>query len=88
MEKIQFNPTEDRVWFVGDLINRGPQSLATLRYVRDLGESATVVLGNHDIHFLAVYYGVRRGGSKDTFKRLLAAPDVAELVEWLRHRPF
>lgn len=88
LDKIQFDPANDRLWFVGDLINRGPQSLATLRFVKALGNSATVVLGNHDLHFLAVYYGVRQSSPKDTFDEIRAAPDVAELVDWLRQRPF
>jgi len=88
LDKIHFDSSKDRLWFVGDLINRGPQSLATLRRVKGLGKSATVVLGNHDMHFLAVYYGVRKYGPKDTFQEILEAPDVFELVEWLRTRPF
>lgn len=88
LDKIKFDAANDRLWFVGDLVNRGPASLATLRLVKNLGSSATVVLGNHDIHFLAVYYGIRNSGAKDTLQDILDAPDVDALVQWLRTRPF
>lgn len=88
LDKLRFDPRLDHLWFVGDLVNRGPQSLATLRFVRDLGSSATVVLGNHDLHLLAVANGVRNSSPKDTFERILAASDRDELLHWLRHRPF
>jgi bis(5'-nucleosyl)-tetraphosphatase (symmetrical) len=73
--------------FVGDLINRGPNSLATLRRVIALGDRAIALLGNHDIHFLAVAAGVRKAGKHDTLDALLTAPDRDELIDWLRHRP-
>lgn len=73
--------------FTGDLVNRGPQSLATLRLVRSLGERATVVLGNHDLHLLAVASGVRPAHHSDTFAEIMAAPDRDELLAWLRTRP-
>jgi len=76
-----------RFWFAGDLINRGPDSLRTLRTVMALGERATCVLGNHDIHFLAVAAGIKKPGKSDTFQEILAAPDAAGIVDWLRHRP-
>ncbi len=88
LDKLRFDPRIDHLWFVGDLVNRGPQSLATLRFVRELGSSATVVLGNHDLHLLAVANGVRESSHKDTFERILAASDRDELMHWLRHRPF
>ncbi|RKP50869.1 symmetrical bis(5'-nucleosyl)-tetraphosphatase [Trinickia fusca] len=83
-------PSHDTVplWFAGDLINRGPDSLATLRDVAALGSRAQVVLGNHDLHLLAVSAGIRRLKGGDTLADVLAAPDAAELLEWLRHRPF
>jgi bis(5'-nucleosyl)-tetraphosphatase (symmetrical) len=80
-------PRDSELRFAGDLVNRGPASLATLRYVRGLGSRAECVLGNHDLHFLAVYAGVRAKGKSDTLDELLAADDCAELVDWLRHRP-
>ena len=72
---------------VGDLVNRGPASLETLRFVRDLGSSAITVLGNHDLHLLAVAEGVRRAHRSDTLDGILAAPDRVELLHWVRSRP-
>ena len=73
--------------FVGDLVNRGPQSLATLRKVRALGDSAKIVLGNHDLHLLAVAQGIRSAHRSDTLDSILQAPDRDELLDWLRHQP-
>lgn len=87
LDKVRFDPSCDRIWFVGDLINRGPQSLQTLRYVKALGKSAITVLGNHDLHLLAVVHGYRKPSSKDTLKRILSAPDRDELCDWLAARP-
>jgi len=87
LTSVDFNPLRDRLWCVGDLINRGPKSLDTLRYLRDLGSSVTVVLGNHDLHFLAIYYGSGLNRGKDTLQELLDAPDCAELSDWLRFQP-
>lgn len=87
LEKIGFDAAHDRLWLVGDLVNRGPASLATLRRVRGLGEAVTVVLGNHDLHLLAVASGTRKAGSNDTLDDILAAPDAPELIDWMRHRP-
>lgn len=78
---------EDRLWFTGDLVNRGPRSLEVLRFVADLGERATVVLGNHDLHFLAMAAGVGEARKRDTLERLLAARDLEELAVWLAARP-
>lgn len=80
-------PADTDIRFVGDLVNRGPASLETLRIVRDLGDRAQSVLGNHDIHLLAVAAGVRKKGKSDTFDDILSAPDSDELLQWLRHRP-
>lgn len=74
-------------WFCGDLVNRGPASLDTLRLVCGLGERAVTVLGNHDLHLLAVAHGARRRGASDTLDEILAAPDRDELLDWLRRRP-
>ena len=76
-----------RYWFAGDLVNRGPDSLAALRRVKSLGDRAVAVLGNHDLHLLAVAAGIRPAGKSDTLDDVLAAPDAAELIDWLRHRP-
>ncbi|MFA5522142.1 MAG: symmetrical bis(5'-nucleosyl)-tetraphosphatase [Castellaniella sp.] len=76
-----------RFWFCGDLVNRGPDSLGTLKAVMALGERASCVLGNHDIHTLAVFAGHREPGKSDTLDALLSAPDAADCMDWLRHRP-
>jgi bis(5'-nucleosyl)-tetraphosphatase (symmetrical) len=86
IDKIGFNPSKDTLWFVGDLVNRGPESLAVVRWVKALGSSAVVVLGNHDLHLLASAEGVRPLGKGDTFQDVLAAPDREELLRWLRHQ--
>ncbi len=87
LEKIRFNPSADTIWIAGDLINRGPNSLDTLRLVKSLGNSAITILGNHDLHFLSVACGLRNTHSKDTLKPILKSPDCAELADWIRHRP-
>lgn len=87
LQKIQFDPAQDTLWFTGDLINRGPQSLEVLRFVSRLGDKHQTVLGNHDLHFLAVAEGVRHAHPSDTLQDILAAPDREELIDWLRHRP-
>jgi len=88
LRQIDFQPDTDRVWLVGDLINRGPESLETLRQVKALGPSARVVLGNHDLFFLAVAAGAStKVSSGDTIAPILEAPDADELIDWLRHQP-
>jgi bis(5'-nucleosyl)-tetraphosphatase (symmetrical) len=88
LAQLDFSADRDQLWFVGDLVNRGPQSLETLRFVRALGENATVVLGNHDLHLLAVAFGSRRKVKDgDTLDAVLAAPDRDQLLEWLLGRP-
>ncbi len=87
LKKIDFQPRKDRLWFVGDLVNRGPASLDTLRYVRNLGDRATVVLGNHDLHLLALAEGCARRRNDDTLDEVLSAPDRESLIGWLRARP-
>jgi bis(5'-nucleosyl)-tetraphosphatase (symmetrical) len=86
LELIGFNPSRDRLWLVGDLVNRGPDSLATLRFVRDLGDAAITVLGNHDLHLLTVANGHARLHRGDTLDDILAAADRKELLDWLRAR--
>ena len=85
--RLKFSADRDRLWFVGDLVNRGPDSLAALRRVRALGDNAVVVLGNHDLHLLAVACGVQRRRRSDTLDEVLAAPDRDTLIEWLLTRP-
>lgn len=87
LKKIRFDPSKDVLWFAGDLVNRGPQSLHVLRYIKSLGTSAKVVLGNHDLHLLAVYYGGHAVKKNDTFSDLLAADDAPDLLNWLRFQP-
>ena len=82
-----FDRAKDSLWFVGDLVNRGPASLATLRFVRDLGDRAVTVLGNHDLHLLALAQGSVKARKDDTLGDVVAAPDRDELLAWLRHRP-
>ncbi|MEP0071202.1 MAG: symmetrical bis(5'-nucleosyl)-tetraphosphatase, partial [Marinomonas sp.] len=76
-----------RLWFAGDLINRGPASLETLRFIKSLGDSAKVVLGNHDLHLLAVAHGHGDLKRKDTLAEILMASDRDELMNWLRNQP-
>jgi bis(5'-nucleosyl)-tetraphosphatase (symmetrical) len=87
LDTLKFSPDRDSVWFVGDLVNRGPDSLKVLRRIRALGDAATVILGNHDLHLLAVAHGGARLRSDDTLDGILAAPDRAALLEWLQERP-
>jgi len=87
LARIAFDPRADRLWLVGDLVNRGPGSLAVLRWARALGERLTVVLGNHDLHLLARGLGAVPAKPTDTLDELLAAPDRDELLAWLRERP-
>jgi bis(5'-nucleosyl)-tetraphosphatase (symmetrical) len=86
LDELKFDPAADRLWFVGDLVNRGPDSLAALRTVKSLGEAAISVLGNHDLHLLALAEGFGRAHKGDTLDAVLAAPDRDELLHWLRHR--
>lgn len=84
LEKLGFNKSRDTLWFVGDLVNRGPDSLACLRFVRGLGDRAIAVLGNHDLHLLAVAEGLGKAGKRDTIQPILDAPDRDDLLAWLR----
>jgi len=86
LDKVDFNPLHDVLWCAGDLINRGPDSLETLRFLRALGESCVCVLGNHDLHLLECSSG-GRNYKRDTFDDILTAPDCDELLHWLRHKP-
>jgi bis(5'-nucleosyl)-tetraphosphatase (symmetrical) len=87
LQACAFDAARDRLWFVGDLVNRGPDSLRVLRFVRELGERAVTVLGNHDLHLLAVADGVRKASRKDSLQDILAATDRDELLTWLRGLP-
>ena len=87
LEQVRFCADRDQLWLVGDLVNRGPHSLAVLRFVRALGENAVTVLGNHDLHLLAVAAGTRRERRCDTIADVLEAKDRDRLIEWLTERP-
>jgi len=85
IDKLKFDPDADELWFVGDLVNRGPKSLKTLRFIRKLGSAAHIVLGNHDLHLLALPFTRRR--VDDSLRPILKAEESDELLDWLRHRP-
>ncbi len=87
LARVRFSADRDQLWFVGDLVNRGPRSLEVLRFVRALGENAATVLGNHDLHLLAVAAGRRRMRRSDTLEEVLEAKDRERLIEWLSERP-
>ena len=87
LETVSFDPSCDQLIGVGDLINRGPKSLETLRFCKSLGDSFKTVLGNHDLHLLAIAHGVRSPTPKDTLNEILAAPDRDELLTWLQQQP-
>jgi bis(5'-nucleosyl)-tetraphosphatase (symmetrical) len=88
LELLKFSADRDQLWFVGDLVNRGPESLQCLRLIRALGDNAVVVLGNHDLHLLALAFGSKlKDKPGDTLRELLRAPDRMVLLEWLLERP-
>ena len=87
LHKVEFTPGKDTLWLTGDLVARGPGSLDVLRYVKSLGDSVRLVLGNHDLHLLAVFAGISRNKPKDRLTPLLEAPDADELLNWLRRQP-
>ena len=86
LAQVEFDPSTDTLWLTGDLVARGPGSLEVLRYVKSLGDSVRLVLGNHDLHLLAVFAGISRNKPKDRLKSLLEAPDADELLNWLRRK--
>lgn len=86
LQQLRFDPAQDKLWLVGDLVNRGPGSLEVLRLVKSLGDSAITVLGNHDLHLLAVSEGAAELHRSDTLNEVLAAPDRDELLFWLRQQ--
>lgn len=88
LARCDFDPAQDRLWLVGDLVNRGPKSLETLRFIRDLGDAAITVLGNHDLYLLMVATGTAPRRSKDdTLEGILGADDAPHLLDWLRQQP-
>lgn len=86
LERVAFDPARDRLWLVGDLVNRGPQSLETLRFLYAIRDSLTCVLGNHDLHLLAVAHNTERLKKSDTLREIVEAPDAADLLDWLRRQ--
>ncbi|BCG22557.1 bis(5'-nucleosyl)-tetraphosphatase, symmetrical [Pseudomonas tohonis] len=86
LERVAFDPARDRLWLVGDLVNRGPQSLETLRFLYAMRDSLTCVLGNHDLHLLAVAHNTERLKKSDTLREIIEAPDAADLLDWLRRQ--
>ncbi len=87
LDVIKFDESIDQLWFAGDLVNRGPKSLETLRFVKSLGDAAVTVLGNHDLHLIATFLANKKQRKKDSLSQVLEAPDCEELIHWLRHRP-
>ncbi|WP_298771917.1 symmetrical bis(5'-nucleosyl)-tetraphosphatase [uncultured Shewanella sp.] len=87
LNKVNFNPSKDTLWLVGDLIARGPKSLAVLEYIKSLSEAAQFVLGNHELHFFAVHAGLHQANPQDNLNELLAANNINILIDWLREHP-
>ncbi|WP_413699708.1 symmetrical bis(5'-nucleosyl)-tetraphosphatase [Psychromonas sp. KJ10-10] len=87
LKSVDFNTTQDELWITGDLVARGPKSLETLRFVKSLGKSAKVILGNHDLHLLAIWQGIHHPKEADKLGPLLEAPDCDNLLNWLRLQP-
>ncbi len=87
LEKISFDHTNDFLWLAGDFVNRGPDSLGVLRRLIKMEDNVTAVLGNHDLHLLAIFAGVRQPNTDDTFEEVLKASDSESIIHWLRHRP-
>lgn len=85
-DRVAFDPARDRLWLVGDLVNRGPKSLETLRFLFAMRDSVTCVLGNHDLHLLAVAHNVERLKKSDTLREIIEAPDAGDLLDWLRRQ--
>ena len=87
LDKIHFDQVRDQLWFCGDLVNRGPESLQTLLFVRSLGDAAVTVLGNHDLHLLAIFHRQKKLRKSDSLSEILDSPDCGELMTWLQSRP-
>ncbi len=87
LDTAKFDASSDHLWVAGDLVNRGPDSLQTLRFLKGLGQQATIVLGNHDLHLLAIANGIRKPHPKDSINAILAAHDREDLLKWLRKQP-
>lgn len=87
LEQVEFSPKRDELWLTGDLVARGPKSLETLRFVKALGGAAQTILGNHDLHLLAVAEGISKQKRRDKLDAIFSSPDADELLHWLRYQP-
>ncbi len=87
LTQVNFNREKDQLWLAGDLVARGPQSLETLRFVKYLGNQAQMVLGNHDLHLLAIHAKLKKAKKSDFLDAVLSAPDCDELMDWLAQQP-
>ena len=87
LEKIDFNSKKDRLWLVGDVVNRGPDSLSTLKFLMDLSESVTMVLGNHDLHLIKLVASNEKASEIDTLNETLTSQDIFKITDWLRKKP-
>ena len=87
LKLVQFSPKNDELWLTGDIVARGPKSLKTLRFIKNLGDCAKIVLGNHDLHLLAIHQGIHASKKKDKLSTILKAKDCDELLNWLRMQP-
>lgn len=87
LQQVNFDASSDQLWAAGDIVARGPNSLETLRFIKSLGENAKIVLGNHDLHLLATYAGLKKVKKNDRLTTLLEAPDVDDLMDWLARQP-
>lgn len=87
LEKVSFNPSYDQLWSTGDIVNRGPESLGTMRFLKSLGDAFRMVLGNHDLHLLAIARGCRKATVKDSLDDIVLCNDVEELINWLQKQP-
>jgi bis(5'-nucleosyl)-tetraphosphatase (symmetrical) len=87
LNKVNFNPNDDQLWAAGDIVARGKDSLKTVRYLMSLGDSFKMVLGNHDLHLMAIHYGIKKAKPSDLLTPLLNADEIDEIIEWFRHQP-
>jgi bis(5'-nucleosyl)-tetraphosphatase (symmetrical) len=87
LKLVDFNTQQDELWLTGDLVTRGPKSLETIRFMKELGDAGKIVLGNHDLHLLAIHEGIHPNNKKDNLTPIFAAPDCDELLKWLRFQP-
>lgn len=87
LKRVNFNPKHDQLWALGDIVARGPNSLKTALYLKSLGKAFNMVLGNHDLHLIAIYYGLKSAKRSDRLKKLLASKELPEIIAWLVKKP-